>query len=294
MPPEPHGRSPAGTALAALVLLAFALGLVAFCVREGELAVVSTFGRPQRSVALPGLHFKLPWPIQAVHRFDGRLQTYVPPLRQAVSSDKRWIALELYVGWRVAEPLTFLQRGGSQSAAEAWLERELGGLVGPTVATRPYAELLTADGAAKLEAELLAAAKPAIAESGVAIEQLGIRRLALPEAVSQAVFERMKQERERAAQTLLAEGRTEAGRIKAAADEAYRTKVAEAEAEAMRIQASAEREAAASFRTLNQSPDLAAFLQEIETLGKVVDDQTTVVLPADGPAVGLLRGAPAR
>lgn len=294
MGPEHAGRSRGGVILAGAVVAAFFVGLVAFQVQAGDLAVVTTFGRPRRAVLTPGLNFKLPWPIQAVHRFDGRLQTFVPPPRQALTSDRRWLAVEVYVAWRVEEPLAFLARGGSQAAAEGWLERELAGQMGPRVGAQAYATLLSAKGAGEFEAALLAAVRPPLQAAGVAVEQLGIRRLALPESVTAAVFERMTQERERAAQLLLAEGTTAAAKIRAEADRAYTVTVAEAEAEAMRIQAAAERQATASFRALNQSPDLAAFLQEVETLDAIVDDQTTLVLPADGPAVGLLKGPPVR
>lgn len=282
--PAPDERSPAATALAVAVVLAFAVGMVAFCVRPGEAVVVTTFGSPARAVAEPGLTFKLPWPVQAVHRFDSRLQSFTAPMRQAITSDKKTVQIELYALWRVDDPLTFLERDGSTSRGEEWLERELATQLGATVGGVTFDQLLAAPAGEEpfggIESTLTTALRPALAGYGVAIEQIGVRRLALPEAVTAAVLERMTAERRKAAEELLAAGTTEAGKVTAAADAAYEQTVGAAEAEALRIEGEAEREAAASYRVFAQSPELAEFLQEVEALESLVDDQTTLVIEA--------------
>lgn len=282
--PAPSERSPAATALAVAVLLAFATGMVAFCVRPGEAVVVTTFGSPARAVTEPGLTLKLPWPVQAVHRFDRRLQSFTAPIRQAITSDKKTVQVELYALWRVDDPLTFLERDGSTARGEEWLERELATQLGASVGGVTLDQLLAAPADEEpfggIEDSLTRALRPVLAGYGVVVEQIGVRRLALPEAVTAAVLERMTAERRKAAEELLAAGTTEAGRISAVAEAAYEQTVGEAEAEALRIEGEAEKEAAASYRVFAQSPELAEFLQEVDALADLVDDQTTIVIEA--------------
>jgi membrane protease subunit HflC len=92
------------------------------------------------------------------------------------------------------------------------------------------------------------------------VEFLGIKKLGLPESVTQKVFERMQAERQREIDTLLAQGRAEADRIRSAAERARSEILAAADGQAAQIRGEADAAASASLQVFNQSPDLALFL----------------------------------
>src|SRR4051794_38111418 len=90
-------------ALAGVLLLA----TVFYAVGEGEIAIVTQFGRPVRVTRRPGLHLKWPWQGRIV--LDGRLQTFNPLPSELLTRDKKNLVVDSFVVWRIAEPQRFLQ-----------------------------------------------------------------------------------------------------------------------------------------------------------------------------------------
>ena len=62
--------------IGAVLIVIFALLLFVFQVRQSEVAVVTTFGKPVRDLTEPGAYFKWPWPVQKVYKFDQRVQNF--------------------------------------------------------------------------------------------------------------------------------------------------------------------------------------------------------------------------
>ena len=76
--------------IAAGVLLIVIVGLLLFVfqVRQSEVVVVTTFGKPTRDVTSPGPHLRLPWPIENVHRFDQRVQNFEDKFTEGPASSR--------------------------------------------------------------------------------------------------------------------------------------------------------------------------------------------------------------
>ena len=111
-----------------LLLAIFALLLFAFQVRQTEVAVVTTFGKPTRPITEPGFNLKWPWPIQKVYKFDKRIQNFEEDkFEETLTSDNQNLLITVYAGWSIAEPEKFLQRFANGSMQEA--EKSLAGLV---------------------------------------------------------------------------------------------------------------------------------------------------------------------
>lgn len=280
---------------AAVVCLAlvFLTGVTAFQVRESEVAVVTTFGRPSRPITSPGLYARWPWPVQRVQRFDGRLQVLDTPLEQSYTKDERHVLVELFAVWRIADPTVYFERVGAVEEAQRRLRALLSAWRSAVLGRHTLGGLLTADAAAReferVETEIRDGVKAEAARDGLAVELVGIRRLALPEAVAARVLDRMRQERVKVAEELRSEGRRKAAEMRAAASEEAARILADAQAQATRLEGEGERAAAPSYRVLAQKPALASFLQELSALQDVVGDgKTTLVLPADGPVLRLL------
>ena len=279
----------------AVVLLLY---LFSFQVRENERAVVTTFGKPKEpGITEPGLYWKWPFPLQRVYKFDARLRIFENQPEETITRDTRNIVLVSCVGWRIADPLTFLMRVGNNLEAE----RHLAGIVRSTqnaVLGRHYlSELVsTNEGDLKfdeIENEMLAqAAAETFEKYGIAIELLKIKKLTLPESVLKAVFDRMKSERQVLASRLKAEGEGEANRIRAAAESERDRMLAEAEGDAKRIMGEGDALAAKHYKVFKDYPKLANFLKKIEALRTALRVRSTIIVDPRTPPFDLLSEKP--
>ena len=80
-----------------------------FIVDMTEQVVILQFGKPVKTIKEPGLHFKLPIPIQNAIVFDNRLLEYDVPPEEILSKDKKSLIVDNYVRWKIVDPLLFLQ-----------------------------------------------------------------------------------------------------------------------------------------------------------------------------------------
>ncbi len=280
-----------------ILLVIFAAVLFFFEVRQSEVAFVSTFGRASDAVFPPGLHGKLPWPIQKVHKFDARVQAFESKFEEALTSDGKPLMVQVYLGWRITDPQKYYSSfGGSAKDAERNLEGLVGSAKNAIVGKHPFAHYVSTDPAqlkfTEVEKQMEAAIQnEAQKRYGIKIEFLGIKRLGLPEAITQKVFERMKEERQRLVLKYQGEGNSRAIEITAAANRERDEALARAEGEATRIKGQAEAEAAAAYRVLEQNPELAIYLQKLSTFEQTMKERATLILDPRTPPFDLLRGA---
>lgn len=288
-------RNPTLMLFGLLIIALFALMQLLFIVREGEVAVVTQLGRPVSALTEAGLYRRWPWPIQRVYRYDHRLRTLQGSFEEALTADGKNILLSLYAGWRVADPIRFLERVGGVEQAEANLDGLLRTFKNSAVGQYRFSQLVNTDASLlrgeELEQRVLDQAKPqALDRYGVELQFVGIRRLGLPEAITQSVFERMRAERQALTDRYRSEGEGEAIRIRAGADSARDQVLARAEADARRSRAAGEAEAAAQFKVFEKSPELALFLRKLDALEETLKSKSTVVLSSDTQPFDLLRG----
>jgi modulator of FtsH protease HflC len=283
------------TAVVALVLLS---RLVVYQVKDDEVAVVLTFGRATEDIATPRTGLKWPWPIQQVRRFDHRLRVLRAPLEEVATQDGRAVLVGSFVLWRVGSAQEFLQRVGDPEAASLHLEKALRSRQTEMVSRYDFAALVSTDPQALKYVELEQRIQAALAEDvrplGIEVASVGIRRLSLPEEATEAVFDRMKKDREARAAKLQAEGEAEAGRIRAQADQERDTLIAAAQAEAKTLLGEAERKAEQAYAVRAEAPDLAIFLEELEALRQMLRGRTTLVFDTTQPPFDLLRRATER
>ncbi len=281
-----------GGALVALLLIMLQL---IFIVREGDAVVVTTFGKPVRAITDAGLYGRMPWPIQRVYRFDQRIQSFEGPHEQLLTRDGKNVLVSVYAGWRILEPVSFLERVGSADQAERNLEGLLRNFTSATVGRYTFAHLVNVDPDAirfdDMEREILEALQQEAEDRyGIGVTFIGIRRIGLPEAITERVFARMRAERSELAERYRSEGEGEALRIRSEADSEREQLLARAAADAKRIRAEGEAEAAASYRVFSEHPELAMFLRKLEVLEEIMTNQTTVVLSSDAEPFDLLKG----
>ncbi len=284
--------------VAVAILAALGLGLGTFQVASNEAVVLTRFGSPVHVLTAPGLYGRWPWPVDTVNRFDTRLAFHDTRLSEALTRDKRNVIVPLYLAWRVSDPLKFLQALGSPDTAPARLDSLATSARNTLLGRLDFADLVNADAARvklpEFEQELAALIRPqALAAFGIAIEAVGVRRIALPEANTGYVLERMRAERGQYAARYRAEGRREAEEIRARAEAEKITLLADAQKYAEEVRGRAEAEAAKLYAQAHaQAPDFYRLTRELEALRKIAQDNTTVVLDTDTAPFNQLKSAP--
>jgi modulator of FtsH protease HflC len=294
-------RNPLTLIIGVLLLLIFGLLLFTFQVRTTEVAVVTTFGKPTRPILEPNLYGKWPWPIQKVWSFDKRVQNFEDRLAEQQTRDSFTVLTSVYVGWKVSDPTAFFPRFAGKAnpigAAEALLDQWLGNAKTAVVGKHSLGDFVsTADNGAAfvaIEQEILTAVQEQLRTNnlGLQVEFLGIKRLQLPESVSQAVFDRMTQERTVLANNYQYEGEREAARIKSDAERTAAEVLAEAKGRATETRALGEAQAAKSLSVFQQNPELAIFLFRLTALEDSLKDRSTLVFDQHTVPFDLLSGA---
>jgi len=279
-----------GLALLALVFAGSAL----YIVDETQYAVVVQLGRPVRVVDSPGLHLKLPSPLQTVTYLDKRLLVFDPPGAEFLTEDKKNIVADAYLCWRIDNPLRFMQTVYDRSGAENRLVDLLFSELGVSFGTHPLSSLLSIDPKEVKIGEMMEGLRErcdetARREYGIAVVDAQLKRINFPEQNKQSVFDRMVAERERMAKKYRAEGQEEAMKIAAATEKEEKAILSEAYRKAQALRGEGEAEAARIYsRAYGKAPDFYRLVRTLEAYKKFMDAKTTVVLPTDSELLRLL------
>jgi membrane protease subunit HflC len=282
-----------------------ALGAILFyatavVVREGQAALVTRFGRPLRATTLPGLHWKLPWPIDETQMLDLRRRVYETGHTEMLTRDKKNIIARTFLVWRIGDPVAFSRAIGSEGQVEAKLDglltnAAIGTLGGhdlsALVSTNP--EDLQVD---QIETELFNSTAPvALRSYGVAVEQIRLERISLPQENVTAVFEQMRAERRQFAAKFQAEGEREASRISSEAELAAARIRAQGAEEEARIRGESAASVAKTYADAHRvDPELYRFTRSLSSLDTLVTEGTSLILRTDVEPFSLLQNKPAR
>src|SRR5688500_2721140 len=90
-----------------LLVVMFGFLLFSFQVRQTEVALITTFGKPSATKTEPGLYFKLPWPIQKVVPLDKRIQNFEDKFEETPTRDGINLLVMVYGGWTISNPTLF-------------------------------------------------------------------------------------------------------------------------------------------------------------------------------------------
>ena len=280
-----------GVAVAAILLTA----VFTFQLNETESAVVTTFGRPAQ-VTEPGLHFRWPFPFQKISRFDHRVRCYEGSsgkLEETMTGDGHNLLVGIYVNFRIRDVVKFFVTFEDVSRAEDQLNSLMRGAKNSAfglyrfnqiVNTNPK-EMRLGEIQDKIKADLIRQT----ADYGIEILSVGINTINVPKTVSEKVFSRMIAERKRVADKFIAEGESEASKIRISADSAKVVKLADAEAQAKEIRAKGDAEAAKYYAVFKQNPELAEFLRKLDSLREIMKGRTTLVVDTNTAPFDLLK-----
>lgn len=284
-------QSPYRIAAALLVALGI-IYLTFYPVRETEFALITQFGRPLYTVGDAGLHVK--WPFQSALRFDKRLRIYNPRPSEFLTRDKKNIVVENFVAWRIEDPNRFVQTVGDPTAAEMRLHDIIWSGLSASIGTRDL-ESLVSTTSDKVQSESMlddltaATDRAAIAQYGIRVLDVRVKRLNLPEQNKQSVYARMRAERERIARQYRAEGEEQALAIRADADRQKEEILSAAYKEAEKTRGEGDAEATRIYgQAYSKNPRFYKLVRTLEAYKKVLDDKTTAVLSSDSDLLRVL------
>ncbi|MEE8342010.1 MAG: protease modulator HflC [Candidatus Neomarinimicrobiota bacterium] len=271
-----------------IVLIAIILLTTVIKVDVTEQVVVLQFGKPIRTIQEPGLHWKLPAPIQNAIFFDKRLLEYDVQPAEVLSTDKKTLIVDNYVRWRIVDPLLFLQTLQAIPTAVTRLDDIVYSEIRRELGLHNMAEIIT-DNREQIMDAVTKASYDATLPYGIEVIDVRIKRVDLPAENEASIYARMQAERQRKANQYRSEGDEEAQKIVASTEkektiilaDAY--KVAEetrGEGEAIALQIYAD--------AYSADPSFYEFLKTLETYKSIIDTSTTLVLPADSRLFKLL------
>lgn len=256
-----------------MVVLALLVGLASmslFTVYETDKALVVRLGKFKgqtsgtADILDPGLHFKIPF-IDTVHKFDGRLQMLDFHSSSILTSEKKDVQVDLFVQWKI-------RNFGDYYTSTGGLTSKAGKLLSQVVVDGLRAEIgkltirdLVSGERVDLMSRLRDQLDNNVQRFGIQVKDVRIKRIDLPDEVHNAVFDRMRTERERIASNYRAQGGAEANKIRANAERRVRVMIAEAEKQAETIRGQGDAEAVKVYaRTYNEAPEFFEFYRSIE------------------------------
>jgi len=283
--------------------LVFLVSLCLFQVQTTEYAMVKRLGKalPERDTS-PGLHWKLPWPIEEVWRHDNRIQVFegsTGQLEEIYTKDGINIIVTLYVGWKVGDATArsgeqtgdkerFMNAVVSQADAEQKLTSLMRDKKHSIFGEYDFSQLVNIDEQKVKLTEIEGKLRVGIGEQarkdfGIEVTLVGIKHIGLPEKVTQKVFDRMKAERKRIADEITSEGKADADAIRAKADAEMTRIVSEARNAAKLRRAEAEAIAAQSYGVFKDHEELAIFLLQLDAIRQTLSAKTTLVFDTETP-----------
>jgi membrane protease subunit HflC len=302
-----------------VLLVAIAIAILGFssiyALSETEQAILVQFGKPVGGlVTQPGLHAKVPF-VQTVHRFDKRWLEYDGDATEIPTRDKKYIWVDTYARWRIADPLRFYQAVRDERGAQSRLDDIVDGETRNAVASFDLIEVVRSSnrafqvteelegiGAAEAMAKvntgrekiakiILDKAAKITPQFGIELVDVRFKRISYVETVQQKVFERMISERKRIAERSRSEGQGRAAEIRgqkerdmlAASSAGYRS--------AQELKGTADAKATAIYsRAYGKDADFYQFQKTMETLNGSLDDKTWLILSTDSELLKYMKG----
>ncbi|AIS53663.1 protease modulator HflC [Vibrio coralliilyticus] len=297
-----------------LVVTIVLLLMSVFVIQEGERGLVIRFGRVLDDNGVsriyePGLHFKMPL-FDRVKTLDARIQTMDSRSDRFVTSEKKDVLIDTYVKWRISDfGRYYLTTGGGNTlTAEALLERKVTDVLrseigareikqivsGPRnkdvlpesadseeVTTEAALEALEVDGERDqiMENVLVGTSDSAMTDLGVEIVDFRMKKINLPDEISESIYRRMRAERESVARKHRSQGREKAEVIRAQADLEVATVLAEADKTARVTRGEADAKSAKIYSdAYNKDPEFFGFMRSLKAYETSFSDKSDILV----------------
>ncbi|EIV8468032.1 protease modulator HflC [Vibrio vulnificus] len=298
-----------------LVLVLAALLMSLFVIPEGERGIVVRFGRVLKDtndvtrVYEPGLHFKMPL-FDRVRTLDARIQTMDGRSDRFVTSEKKDVIIDSYVKWRIEDfGRYYLATGGGNTlTAEALLERKVTDVLRAEIGAREIKQIVSgprngdvlpesvtsaevsteaARQALEIDGErdlimsnvLKDTRESAMKDLGVRVVDFRMKKINLPDEISESIYRRMRAERESVARKHRSQGREKAEVIRAQAELEVATILAEADKTARVTRGEADAKAAKIYSdSYSKDPEFFSFMRSLKAYEKSFDSKSDILV----------------
>jgi len=298
------------------IVVAVLLFASVYTLSETEQAILVQFGKPVGGlVTRAGLHVKVPF-VQTVYRFDKRWLEYDGTPTEIPTRDKKYIFVDTYARWRIADPLRFYQAVQDEHGAQSRLDDIVDGETRNAVASfdlievvrsgnRPFqvTEELEGIGAAEAMAKvntgrekiaqiILEKAAKITPQFGIELVDVRFKRINYVETVQAKVFERMISERKRIAERSRSEGQGRAAEIRGQKERDMLAASSSGYKNAQEVKGAADAKATAIYaKAYGKDPEFYQFTKTMETLSGTLDDKAWLILSTDSDLLKYLKGA---
>ncbi|MDY0067569.1 MAG: protease modulator HflC [Steroidobacteraceae bacterium] len=263
-----------GVALAVMIL-----AMATFTVRETELAIKFRFGEIVRADYGPGLHFMTPL-VNNIRKFERRIVTRNYPSEQFLTSEGKILRIDFYIKWRVADVATYYTAtsGGDPEIAAGRLGSIVKDGIKDVIARRTIQQVVAAE-RAEFTGEILKRAQDSTAGLGLQLVDVRVKKIDLPEEVSESVFQRMRQDFDRQAKQLRAEGEENAIKLRAEADRQRTEILAEAYREAEIVRGEGDALAAQTYaQAYSRNPEFYSFHRSLQAYRESIGTENDVLV----------------
>jgi membrane protease subunit HflC len=267
--------------LTGVLIILIALFVVAnmafFTVDQTRQAIVVRLGKPVGDVKGPGLHFKLPLVHEVIY-FEKRLLVYDAAPAEILTEDKKTLVLDNYSRWHISDPLLFYKTVRNISGAQARLDDIIYAQLRVELGKHSLTEIVSQVRSDLME-KVTAKSRTIAEDYGIEVVDVRIKRADLPPENENAVYGRMRAERERQAKKYRSEGQEESLKIKAAAEKDRTILLAEAYEKSETIKGEGDAEALKIYaEAFGKDPEFFSFLKTLEATERSMGKDTTLVL----------------
>jgi modulator of FtsH protease HflC len=258
-------RTHLGAFVVGAVVVLIIASLSIFVVDQRENAIVFRLGEVVNVKKKPGLYFKVPL-LDNVRTFDVRILTIdTPEPERFLTSEKKNVLVDLFIKWRITDVRQFyVSVQGNEALAQTRLLQTINDGLRAEFGNRTVHEVVSGERDQIMDLMRKKANEDAV-KIGVEVYDVRLKRVDLPQEVSESVYRRMEAERKRVANELRSTGAAESEKIRADADRQREVIVAEAYREAQKIKGEGDAKATATYaRAYEPNPEFYAFYRSLE------------------------------
>jgi len=263
----------------------------------------------------PGLYFKIPI-IQQVNRFRKNLLDWDGDPGQIPTLDKTFLWVDTFARWKIVDPLKFFETVNNEVAALGRLDDIIDPAVRNFITSYPLIETVrmtnreldtfevgidqvrdisslgdVKTGRAQIVKGIMEQAQPKLAEFGIELVDVKIKRVNYVEEVQQSVYARMIAERKQIAEKFRSEGRGEARKIEGDKERDLKQITSEAYRKAQEIKGKADAEATTIYaQAYGLDADFYSFIKTLDIYVETLDKDSTLVLSTDSEFFKYMKG----
>ena len=249
-----------------------------FIVDEREVAIKFRLGEIVTTYQEPGLYFMIPF-INNIKKYDSRLLTMDSKPEQFLTSEKKNVIVDSFVKWKITGPENFYRSSkGDERIGINRLSQIINDLTKSEFSKRTINDVVSGDRAALMNIVKLEANKAAQA-LGISVIDVRVKRVDLPDDVSNSVYARMVKERATVAKSFRSKGKEEAQGISASAERESETIIAEAYKKAQEIKGEGDAISTETYaKAYNLSPEFYSFYRSLTAYKKTFSAKQDVLI----------------